>query len=312
MEFTLSKLLPSKSIALAVKLLLLSLSIFLPSNIAGADESGLLYPMRTDWESSNSQSKMSAYTFYDLNENGIYDLGDRVLTNIAVAVGKDQLLLGAARSNLNGFANFTVSTTFEDVIIKEVGTYAFQAFAPPGWWITTRNGIQQRDLIEIKGSISGLGPTRALDLIGFARHKFIRGTYTGSLPASISLLSDDEEIAQTELEPGEEFLLPAPSGKYSLVAGDYTREVTIGKYPVDIGKIGTVYDFASPGGTLIDFEEVAPTGLLKAPNGYSGLNWFNLNIMSYNLVDDSIGLANGTTSGNHSIYSSSGYRPAFI
>ncbi|MCF6304824.1 MAG: hypothetical protein L3J33_05590 [Rhodobacteraceae bacterium] len=266
--------------------------------------------MRSDWALSNGQTNLSVYVFNDLNANGIYDLGDRSFADIAVAMAFEGSTKAAIRSNLNGFANFAASTSAEGVPISELGRYDFMVLVPPGWYISTENTNQIRDLMLVKGSNPGVGFARMLDPVGLVRHKFIRGTFAGDNTGLVQLMQGDAVIVTANLTPGQQFLWPVQPGEYRLVSETYSRDILVGNFPVDIGNIDQIV-LADTIGQTIDFENMAPTGLQKAPNGYGGLNWFNLNILRANSDGNNIGYINGTTSGNHILYSSSGH-PAEI
>lgn len=266
----------------------------------------LLYPLRQDWSQSDSGINISSYVFNDQNENGTYDLGDRAFADIVVSLGQGGLPLAAVRTNINGFANFTASTTKEDAPLSAPGTFEFTVVPPPGWRVTTDNLTQLRELISIQGSIAGVGLHEMMIPVGLSRKKFIRGTYRGDGAGQLELRQGDKVVARASLAPGEQFFWPVKRGEYMLVTNGHSRRVTVGNNPVDIGLAG-VGKTADGQGRTIDFEGGAPSGLNKTPNGYGGLNWFNLNIMRSDFTPDSVGYINGATSGNHIVYTSSGH-----
>ncbi|AXX97667.1 hypothetical protein BAR1_06820 [Profundibacter amoris] len=269
-----------------------------------------MYPLRQNWDSSSGKVNISAYLFNDLNENGQYDIGDRAMADIVVSLSRNGMPISVARTNLNGFANFRASTTHEDSPLSQAGEYEFTAYLPRGWRNTTDNQTQQATLIEIPGSPAGVGLQEMLTPIGMARNKFLRGTYRGDKDGHILLQQDGKTLETINLTPGEQFIWRIQRGNYELITNGQSRPVVVGDYPVDVGLIGVEHSQGDRAYT-IDFEGQAPTGLKKAPNGYGGLNWFNLNIMRANMGNGNIGYANGTTSGNHILYTSSGH-PARI
>ena len=266
----------------------------------------LFYPLRTDWQSSDKKVNISAYLFNDLNENGSYDIGDRAIANIAVGLSRNGTPIAASRTNLNGFANFRASTTQEDSPLSTAGNYEFGALIPRGWRVTTANQTQTRELIAIAGSPAGLGLTEMLTPIGISRNKFIRGTYLGEQDGHIELHQNGKAVAMADVTENDQFIWSVKRGEYTLMTNGVPRPVIVGDYPVDIGlaAVPVANDIA---GRTIDFETGATTGLNKAQNGYAGLNWFNLNIMRSDHTPGSIGYSNGTTSGNHILYTSSGH-----
>ena len=272
--------------------------------MAGAED--LLYPMRTEWIESENKTNISVYLFNDLNENGSYDIGDRAMVNIAVSLSENGTPIAANRTNLNGFANFQASTTLEDSPLSTAGNYEFAVLVPRGWRVTTDNQTQLRELITIAGSPAGVGLTTMLTPVGITRNKFIRGTYLGEQDGHIELHQNGKPVATADVTQNDQFIWSVKRGEYTLVTNGEPRPVFVGNYPVDIGLAGVpVADDTE--GRKIDFETGAPTGLNKVPNGYAGLNWFNLNIMRSDHTPGSIGYANGTTSGNHILYTSSGH-----
>ena len=276
--------------------------------MAGSED--LFYPMRTDWSESNGKVNLSVYVFNDLDESGEYDLGDRAMSGIATGIRQSGIPFSISRSNGNGFANFDASSFDESAIIDAAGSYEFEVFSPPGWYISTGNQVQQREVIALPGSLAGLILSAPLEPVGLVRYKFVRGTY--SLPSAgfLKLEKNGAVVAQAELAPGEEFLWPVEPGQYKLVSEAGSRPVHVGQYPVDIGKV-TAFPPSTAFGNIVHFEDMAAGGLEKAPSGYGGLNWFNLNIMENNYMPDSVGTVNGATSGINIVYTSSGH-PASI
>ncbi len=271
---------------------------------SGVDD--LFYPMRSDWSQSTGKTNLSIYVFNDLNGNGIYDLGDRALSNIATGLSQNQTPASVARTNINGFANYAASTSHSSAPIALPGLYSFEVFVPPGWRVSTQNRVQLRELTLVTGSGAGLGMAEMLHPVGLERYKFIRGTYNMPAAGPLALLQNGTIIAETTLAPDEEFLWPVAPGTYTLASGSTQRSVQVGAYPVDIGTFSPLPTANGPSRS-IGFENMAPSGLQKAPNGYGGLNWFNLNIISSTNLDSNIGYVNGATSGHNILYNSSGH-----
>lgn len=275
---------------------------------SGADT--LFYPMRSDWSQSRGETNLSVYVFNDLNGNGIYDIGDRALANIATGLSQNNTPVSAARTNINGFANYAASTSSSSAPLSSTGIFEFEVFVPPGWRVSTENRVQVREIIVVKGSNAGLGMAEMLHPVGLERYKFIRGTFEMPSAGPLALLQDGDMIAQADLAIGEEFLWPVGPGEYELVSNGTRRKVQVGAYPVDIGTFATAPTSEGPS-RIIGFENMAPSGLQKTPNGYEGLNWFNLNIISSTNLPENIGYVNGATSGQNILYTSSGH-PATI
>lgn len=268
------------------------------------------YPMRTDWSRSTGETNLSIFVFNDLNGNGIYDLGDRAMPGIVTGLSHNDTPISVSRTNINGFANCAASSSHASVPISAPGAYDFEVFMPPGWRVSTENKVQQREIIHVEGSNAGLGMANMLHPVGLERYKFIRGTFGMDDFGTLMLVQNNEVIAEVDISPNDEFLWPVDPGVYELVSGNIRREVRVDAYPVDIGTFATAQAYDTQA-RVIDFENMAPSGLQKTPNGYGGLDWFNLNIIaSAKLVDD-IGYANGATSGYNVLYNSSGH-PGWI
>jgi len=273
-----------------------------------ADENALFYPSRSDWSDSRGKTNLSVFVFNDTNGNGIFDVGDRALADIATGLRKDRTPLSVVRTNISGFANYPTSVSQKSVTISEIGNYDFEVFIPPGWRITTQNQVQQREIELAAGSISGLGMAEMLHPVGLEQIRFIRGTYGLPNAGQLELWQNGSLISEAQLSVGEEFLFPVAPGAYQLISENTRRAVRVGSLPVDIGTFNRL-SRTSVSGQNIDFEALAPYRLQKLPNGYNNLNWFNLNVIRASVGD--VGYVNGATSGSNVLYTSSGL-PASI
>lgn len=277
--------------------------------LAGSD--GLYYSERSDWDDSEGKVNLSTFVFNDLNRNGVYDLGDRALAGVFFSLSRDGAPLAVSRSNAAGFANFTTSTSEPTAHIDRPGRYVFTALVPDGWRVTTANKAQTGEVTAMAGSPAGLVLRAMPHPVGLARDLFVRATYGGAQPGALELVAaDGTRVAHTELTPGTAFSWDIAPGSYRLISPAGERMVSVGAYPVDLGQVGAAP--ASPAlGRVIDFDQGAPIGLNKAPNGYGGLDWFNLNLMGADHTEGSIGYVNSATSGGFILYLSSGH-PAEI
>ncbi|NOR64278.1 MAG: hypothetical protein GQ535_17550 [Rhodobacteraceae bacterium] len=266
--------------------------------------------MRSDWSRSTGETNLSIFVFNDLNGNGRYDIGDRAMSGIVTGLSQNGTPISVSRTNINGFANYAASSSHASVPLSALGAYDFEVFVPPGWRVSTENKVQQRDIIPVEGSNAGLGMAEMLHPVGLERYKFIRGTYGLGSTGTLQLMQNGITIAEVDISPAQEFLWPVDPGVYEIVSGETRREVRVGAYPVDIGTFATTQRFGMQN-RVIGFENMAPSGLQKTPNGYGGLNWFNLNIVASAKLPDDIGYANGATSGYNVLYTSSGH-PGWI
>lgn len=275
--------------------------------IAQVDISSASYPVRTDWSESVGTMNISTFVFQDRNGNGTYDIGDRPFAGIFVALGKDEQPIIGMRSNVNGFANFKASSSDIETPLSTAGFYEFVVVPPPGWYVSTENAAQIRELIEVPGSIAGFGLREMMRPVGLVPYTFVRGTVSdGVHVTTIDALRDGEVVASADIQDDGQFLIPLDSNTYVLRIGEETRPLTVDNFPIDIGTFATTGISSLPS-TIINFDDLAASGLQKIPNGYGGLNWFNLNALSASFTSGSIGYQNGATSGHNVVYTSSGH-----
>ncbi|MFT4768440.1 MAG: hypothetical protein ACI8RN_001577 [Glaciecola sp.] len=128
-----------------------------------------LYAPR-DWRrSSPSKLNISVFAFSDRNRNGVYDTADKPLNRIAVRLTRPDGSTRVERSNINGFANFSMQHEGEDADITQTEQdYQFELLAPPGWDVTTENAIQASSFRAIRGAIAGLGANKPPAVVGLA------------------------------------------------------------------------------------------------------------------------------------------------
>lgn len=275
------------------------------------DPSEALYAPRTDWSDDEGKTlNLSAFVFNDVNRNGTWDAGDRTMPGVAVALGRDEVGLGIKRSNANGFVNFPSSVTVEDAMIDLPGDYVYQLVPPPGWQVTTGNAAQTVTAVLVPGSASGIGFVDMPRPMGLARELFIQGAFAGDEPAKLTLTDEEGTELGGMISPGDTFTFKVEPGQYQVSDGTVTRDVVVTHNPVDIGHLSS-RDPANGTANTATFDDLIETGLLKVPNGYQGVDWFNLNAMRRDFTSGSIGYVNGATSGVFIAYTSSGH-PAEI
>lgn len=232
------------------------------------------------------------------------------MAHVVVAVGDGETAVAAVRSNINGFANISTSATDEEASIKHTGTFEYVVIPPPGSWITTNNATQLIDVIVIPDTKGLLAAARMPDPVGIAQYTFIRGIFEGRLPAVARVILNGKTIAESQVLSDGQFLLQVDPGEYLLQINGFQRDVRVGSYPVDIGSMSTNPKGDADAITL-GFDDLAPLGLQKVPNGYGGIGWFNLNAMSAQITPEAVGYQNALTSGFNIAYTSSGH-PAEI
>ncbi len=280
--------------------------IALPVFAQTAVSTEALYPRRTDWSESAGQVKISSYVYHDYNDNGIYDLGDRAFAHIVAALGFEEVALTSVRTNSNGFANFTSSAVVEGTDLSKPGLYELAIIPPPGWRITSGNAIQPRELIVVSGSNGGFGLANMPVPVGLSQIKFVRGTYDGALPAQARVLKDGLVVAERSVNDDGQFIVPVSTGDYILEIGGIRQNIRVDRFPLDIGLFDETY-VTDKSEQEYGFDDLAPKGLQKVPNGYAGLMWFNFNALSSSFAARSVGYQNGATSGEIILYTSSGH-----
>ncbi|TIW26792.1 MAG: hypothetical protein E5V81_05465, partial [Mesorhizobium sp.] len=92
--------------------------------VARAGDASDYYPRRT-WDSfAGGQMNTSLLVFRDLNRNGLYDLGDRPMSRVAVELDRPNAGTIMRLTNAGGFANFRMSVLHRDFEVVDPGHYA--------------------------------------------------------------------------------------------------------------------------------------------------------------------------------------------
>ncbi|WP_425418455.1 hypothetical protein [Oricola indica] len=272
------------------------------------------YPVRQDWSKSSAKVNYSSFVFYDVDRDGRYGLADRPITGIHVRLYNDETHLRRSVSNINGFANFLSSTTLRRAPIRKPGAYRFEVSVPPGWRVTSRNDIQTAQFSAMPGSPAGIGAEAMLRPVGLAPLRWIGGMVNKD-GISIEALANGEVLASQTPASGSRFRFELPEETDCVRLFREGASVTFapGACPVELGTIAPEQSVLSDTSDLrtIGFDDLTASGLKKVPNGYAGLDWFNLNAMSREFTSNSFGYSNGTTSGDYAVYTSSGH-PAEI
>ena len=153
------------------------------------------YPQATWDKTYGGELNISVFIYRDLNADGAYDVGDRPLAGVAVEMtgaGKTQV----SRSNINGFANFRMSATQQDMEVTGAGTYQFEVMPPPGMLISSGNAVQQSAFELLTGAPADMfavtppipvGITAALTVSGL-----LASAGNGPVEAGVNGLADKE------------------------------------------------------------------------------------------------------------------------
>ena len=124
---------------------------------------------------NGGEMNSSVLVFRDINRNGIYDLGDRPMPNVAVELGKPQGRTSLERTNVSGFANFRMSVVQRDREIVDPGHYSFKVLPPPGWSTTTGNAVQESDYVVTPGAPGDMIALKTTHPVGLAADLTISG-----------------------------------------------------------------------------------------------------------------------------------------
>lgn len=283
--------------------------------VCGAARAGSAqdYYHRRAWGSFNGgQMNTSLLVFRDLNRNGVYDLGDRPMSRVAVELGRPKGDTIMRWTNVSGFANFRMSVIQRDLEVVDPGHYAFRVVPPPGYSVTTGNASQESDYVVSPGSPGDMIARRTTHPVGLAADLTISGVAAAG--ARISLTGPDGVTAAAKVGPDGRFSAPATSGEWlvdvSVDGATQRRKIVVGAAPVVIsafsGKGGPAEE-PLPNQHVVGFDDLMTTsGVFEVPSGYGGLDWYNLVAMHQRFTDGP-GYINTTMSGEFIAYNSSGH-----
>ncbi|TPL40178.1 hypothetical protein [Mesorhizobium sp. B2-4-6] len=270
------------------------------------------YPRRA-WDAFNGgQMNTSILVFRDRNRNGIYDLGDRPMSHVAVELGKPNGDTIMRWSNVSGFANFRMSVLQRNLEVVDPGYYSFRAVPPPGFSVTTANAFQESDYAASPGAPGDMTAQRTTHPVGLAADLTISGAAAPG--ARISLTGPDGAGAAAKVDPDGRFSAPVTSGEWLVeVSADGAterRKIVVGEAPVVVSAFsgkGGLAEEPLPREHVVGFDDLLTTsGVFEIPSGYGGLNWYNLVAMHQRFTDGP-GYINTTTSGEFIAYNSSGH-----
>lgn len=281
------------------------------------------YPQRADWSAPyNGGVHLSGYVFRDRNRNGVLDVGDLPMALVVVTVTTPDGKTFTERSNDAGFANFEMSRSERNAVLRKPGEYVFSVHVPPGWVLTTGNASQRTTLEELPGAPADLvsrNPPRPFGLaprLVFGGRVGVRGHAGAVEPpegVSLSARGPGGEAVDVPLAPGGTFEIPAEPGPWKLIArkagsdSGVEREFVVRDAPVRLSTIVLGETSVKPSGrrTTIDFESITGTPMAKIPSGVARLDWFYLNAID--AVTGGDAYTNNVTSGRYVGYGSSGH-----
>ncbi len=298
-----------RSRSLGVLLACGTLAALLPPATAEED----YYPPR-DW-SIESEGKMniSGFLFRDMNRNGIYDLPDRPMEDIAVEMTGPRGEHRIQRTNSNGFANFSMSKHNDKAYITEPGDYAFDVIVPEGWSVTTGNKLQVKSFRFLPGAVGDMIADPPFVAVGLVQDLRVFGKLPQASAGTALTLESASAQREVELQADGSFSAALEQGDWTLRLRDgasgatVTRSFPVGDNPVQVSRLlfGDLEPLPAPP-RLVDFEDVTDKSIREMPNGVGGLSWWN-----FVALEVAIAYTNNAMSGHYVAYNSSGH-PARI
>lgn len=296
-----------RKIIQALAFLIFSLPL---SALAAEDALHSYYQGLGNWEENGrGDINLSTFIYFDVNRNGIYDLTDRPMSQIVTTLEFGGNKIATQRSNENGFANFGSSKTDKEEPINAPGTYTFEVHPPENWKITSSNTRQEAELIEVYGSIGGVGFKDMPKPIGLSPDLYIAGKVAKREESPvISVTTPEGQSMTSKINEKGEFLIPIPdSGRYIIDYDGKNISFDVGGYPVHLGTLDLREEASEKSLSLVNFDDISVHGIRKIPNGYSGLNWFNINAIDSRFSRNSSGYVHGEISEGYVAYTSSGH-----
>ena len=201
-----------------------------------SDGATLLNKERSDWSSSSSSAHISGFVFNDVNRNGLFDLSDRPMAGIVVLVVENGVVIESKRTNANGWANFSASSSDEKAVLRRPGKMKLVVVPPPGWDVTTGNAAQEFDLHLVSGSIGGLSLQSSIASVGLTPKLRISGQTNTSGRVVLSGVEEGNPKGRHQRADVEcNFRFDVAPGEFLVEAGAGTRRISVRNIPTDIG-----------------------------------------------------------------------------
>ncbi|TIW01863.1 MAG: hypothetical protein E5V74_13210, partial [Mesorhizobium sp.] len=154
--------------------------------MARAGDASDYYPRRT-WDAfAGGHMNTSLLVFRDLNRNGVYDLGDRPMSRVAVELDRPNASTIMRLTNAGGFANFRMSAMHRDFEVVDPGHYAFRVVPPPDYSVTTGNAAQESDYVVSPGSPGDMIAKTTTHPVGLAADLTISGAAAAGSRVSLT------------------------------------------------------------------------------------------------------------------------------
>jgi len=251
-------------------------------DVAHAGDAGSYYPKRSWGSFNNGEMNTSLLVFRDMNRNGVYDLGDRQMSHVAVELEKPDGDTIMAWTNVSGFANFKMSVVHRDLDVVDPGAYAFRVVPPPGFSVTTGNVTQASSYAVWPGSPGDMIALETTHPVGLAADLTISGVIPAG--ARVSATGPGGEVVDVDVAGDGRFSLAARPGDWVievLVDGVVQRRtVTVGSAPVVLSAFSGEAEGGEeplPVAHVVGFDDfLTSSGVFEVPSGYGGLDWYNL------------------------------------
>lgn len=280
-------------------------------SIPGADANSGLYPPR-DWDRGTpGKLNISIFTFSDRNRNGRYDLPDKPLNRIAVRLLRPDGSTRIERSNVNGFANFSMQAAAGDADVTTVDdVYRFEVLPPADWAITTQNPVQDVVFQSVAGGIAGMGASNPPAVVGLAPPASVSGQWPTHAGKTLRLIGDTSELS-LRLDSSGEFEAAVQPGNWRIEtpAENLTgSEFTVAYAPLRIAQplASTPERGAEWQRVTVGFDDLTRSYIDKLAAGYAGLDWDYLLAVD-NQFYKGPGYVNGLMGGANVAYNSSGH-----
>ena len=271
------------------------------------------------------QLNISCFVFRDLNRNGTYDLGDRPYAGAEVGMKGPNGRSTSARSNIAGFANFTMSLGASDAPVHAPGSHSIHVTPPKNWAITSANADQTAVFRALPESPVGIVTDRVFQPVGVAPDLSLSGSIGnrgGKGFPSLGRLSARSPSGTTEaigVSQDGRYSFPATVGEWTL---DYVpadggrtaqRKITVKDCAVVVSQLdnGSETTATTPLSRQLGFDTLTPSDtVLEVPNGYGDLDWFGW-VAMHQKFPNGPGFVNAACSSEYIAYSSSGH-PASV
>jgi hypothetical protein len=274
-----------------------------------------LYAPRSDWSSlTGGDLNISGFIFRDVNRNGVYDLVDRPMENVATRMTSPQRNTLIRWTNSNGFANFSMSARDPNADVSNPGLYDFDVIVPDAWQLTTGNAHQTKRFEVTPGAIADMSASPPFFPVGIAPILTLSGIVPERVrqEQGVAVGSPDGEWRKAEIGRDGQFRVPVHQGEWQIAMGrddqgqPVFRTVTVMNAPVQVSAGGGGVDDPPGTGVVVDFEDVTQGSIREMPSGVGGLMWWNTVALKV-----APSYTNNAVSGHYVAYNSSGH-PARI